>query len=188
MPAVPPTKSRLVVTREGRAITSTVPKPVVIIDSREQTPFSFAQFSNWIASTEVKALPTADYSVQGMQDLIALERKSLADAVGSVLQNRERFLRECERLANYKHKAILIEASFTDMKTPYRFTQDVRAHPNGVVGTLDAIEARYGIPIIYTSTDRALAEERAASWLSKHFTYTWLEQHGLGRVLQEGDL
>jgi len=59
----------------------------------------------------------------------------------------------------------------------------VWGHPNGVVGTLDAIEANFGIPMLYTSQVRALAEELAASWLSKHFTYWWLEEHGHGRVL-----
>jgi hypothetical protein len=32
-----------------------------------------------------------------------------------------------------------------------------------------------------------LATERAASWLSKHFTYWWLEKHGHGRVLIDSD-
>lgn len=35
---------------------------------------------------------------------------------------------------------------------------------------------------------QALAEEKAASWISKHFTYWYLEENGFGRVLQEGDL
>ena len=52
---------------------------------------------------------------------------------------------------------------------------------------LDAIEAKFGIPVIYTSAVRDLATERAASWLSKHFTYWWLEQQGLGRVLIDAD-
>ena len=39
----------------------------------------------------------------------------------------------------------------------------------------------------YSSTVRALATERAASWLSKHFTYWWLEKHGYGRVLIDSD-
>ena len=60
-------------------------------------------------------------------------------------------------------------------------------HPNAVSGMLDAIEAKFGIPIIYTSTAQDLATERAASWLSKHFTYWWLQQHGLGRVLIDAD-
>jgi hypothetical protein len=52
---------------------------------------------------------------------------------------------------------------------------------------LDAVEARFQIPVIYASRNRALAEEKAASWLSKHFTYWYLEENRLGRVLQEGD-
>jgi len=51
------------------------------------------------------------------------------------------------------------------------------AHPNAVCGTLDAIEAKFGIPILYTSQHRPLATEKAASWLSKHFTYWWIEQN-----------
>jgi endonuclease V-like protein UPF0215 family len=46
-----------------------------------------------------------------------------------------------------------------------------QVHPNAVSGSLDAVEARFGIPVIYTSRYRPLAEEKAASWLSKHFTY-----------------
>ena len=60
-------------------------------------------------------------------------------------------------------------------------------NPNAVCGTLDAIEAKFGIPVIYTSTVQDLATERAASWLSKHFTYWWLEQQGHGRVLIDSD-
>jgi hypothetical protein len=43
-------------------------------------------------------------------------------------------------------------------------------------------------PLIYTSRYRLLAEEKAASWLSKYFTYWYMEQNGFGRVLQDGDL
>ena len=57
----------------------------------------------------------------------------------------------------------------------------------GLLPTLDAIEAKFGIPIIYTSTIQDLATERAASWLSKHFTYWWLEKEGHGRVLIDSD-
>ncbi|HNY50050.1 MAG TPA: hypothetical protein PLV50_13740 [Smithella sp.] len=49
-------------------------------------------------------------------------------------------------------------------------------------------ERCFGIPVIYTALYRPLAEEKAASWLSKHFTYWYLENNGFGRVLQEGDL
>ena len=56
-----------------------------------------------------------------------------------------------------------------------------------MIGTLDAIEVKFGIPILYTSRNRDLATEKAASWLSKQFTYWWLEQNGKGRVLIDHD-
>jgi hypothetical protein len=85
-------------------------------------------------------------------------------------------------------RALLVEATYEDIKSYYEEDLFTDAHPNAVSGSLDALYARFGIPVIYASRDRELAEEKAASWLSKHFTYWYLEQHGLGRVLQEGDL
>lgn len=58
---------------------------------------------------------------------------------------------------------------------------------NAVRGTLDAIEAKFQIPIIYASQNRDLATERAANGLSKHFTYWWLWKNGYGRVLIDSD-
>jgi ERCC4-type nuclease len=134
-------------------------------------------------------MKTGDYTVEGMESLLALERKTLHDTVNSTITNRERFIRACERLSAFRWKAILIEATYEDLKSPYAVTDNLvsAAHPNAVCGTLDAIEAKFGIPIIYTSRDRFLATERAASWLSKHFTYWWLEQNGHGRVLVDTD-
>jgi hypothetical protein len=60
-------------------------------------------------------------------------------------------------------------------------------HPNAVCGILDAVEAKFGIPVVYSPVIRNLATERAASWLSKHVTYWWLERQGLGRVLNDSD-
>jgi hypothetical protein len=69
-----------------------------------------------------------------------------------------------------------------------KFPVSPLVHPNTISGTLDALEARFDIAVIYTSLYRPLAEEKATSWLSKHFTYWYLETNGFGRVLQEGDL
>lgn len=186
--AVPPTSSRLLVKRDGRAITSKVPKPTVLVDTREQMPLSLARFDNWFAGSNTVTLKTGDYSLQGMEDLVCLERKSLEDLVATLAHGRERFFRELERMQAFPYRAILVEATYEDIKSPYRFAVSVEAHPNGISGSLDALEVKFGVPVIYTSRIRALAEEKAASWLSKTFTYWWLETQGLGRVLQEGDL
>lgn len=187
--AVPPTTSRLLVKRGGSSITRSIPKPVVLVDTREQAPFGFERFANWIGGTRQATLPEGDYTVEGMESLLVLERKSLVDLIGTLMHHRPRFFRQCEKMAAYRWKAIIVEASYEDIKSPYTHSAEfASAHPNGVAGSLDALEAKFGIPVIYTSRHKCLAEEKAASWLSKHFTYWHLEQVGLGRVLQEGDL
>jgi len=186
-PVAPPS-GRLIVKRGGHSITRHIPKPVVLVDTREKCPFDFNRFPNWIAAEKRQALKAGDYSVEGMETLLVLERKTLTDLITTVIQQRERFLKQCEKMAKYRWRALLIEASYEDIKSPYDEEYNTLAHPNAVSGTLDALEARFGIPVIYTSLYRPLAEEKAASWLSKHFTYWYLEEKGFGRVLQEGDL
>ena len=185
---VPPPSGRLTVKRSGHSITRQVPKPVVLVDTREQMPFDFSRFPNWIAGEKRKALRVGDYSVEGMEELLILERKSLSDLISTLMQNRVRFFAGCEKMTQYRWRALLVEASYEDIKTVYDDELCTQAHPNAVSGTLDALEVKFGIPVIYTSQFRPLAEEKAASWLSKHFTYWHLEQAGLGRVLIEGDL
>lgn len=183
---VAPPSGRLIVKRSGSSITRKIPKPVVIIDTREQFPFDLGRFPNWIASERRQKLNVGDYSIEGMEDLLTIERKNLSDLITTVMQQRSRFFRMCEKMSRYSWKALFVEASYEDIKSPYG--DYTSAHPNAVSGTLDALEAKFGIPVVYTSQYKELAEEKAASWLSKHFTYWYLETNGFGRVLQEGDL
>ena len=188
---VPPTSSRLRVMRRGHNIIRKegIPKPVVLVDTREKKPLPlYVNHPNWIAGERRESLKTGDYTVEGMEDVHCLERKSLADLVACTVTYRRRFIASSARLARFTWKAILVEASFEDIKRGLdRFDIPSDVHPNAICGTLDAIEAKFGIPIIYSSTFRGLATERAASWLSKHFTYWWLEEHGHGRVLIDTD-
>jgi ERCC4-type nuclease len=166
-----------------------IPKPVVLVDTREKDPFPlYTNHPNWIGGERRVALKTGDYTVEGMESLLCLERKNLADLVACTMTYRKRFLAACSRLAGFPWKAILVEATLEEIKGGFeQFDIPSGVHPNVVCGTLDAIEAKFGIPVIYTSMVRDLATERAASWLSKHFTYWWLEQNGFGRVLIDSD-
>lgn len=59
-----------------------IPKPVVLVDTRERKPFRLdANHPNWIGGERKVVLKTGDYTVLGMEHLLALERKSLADLV-----------------------------------------------------------------------------------------------------------
>lgn len=78
----------------------------VVVDSREQAPYS------WPGVATIRAaLPAGDYSVQGLEARVAIERKSLGDAYGTFGRGRARFERELEKLAQMEFAAVVIEAS-----------------------------------------------------------------------------
>jgi len=190
METVPPTNKSLGISRDGKSIRRMVPHAEVLVDTREGLPlFVNGSFKNWLKKVHVKTLQTGDYSVLGYEDRITLERKTLNDLVGTITGevNRPRFLREVNRMASFSHACIMIEASREDVKTLYSFADGVKAHPNSVIGTLDAIACKYPhIQIAYMS-NRHLAEEFAASWLSKAAAYLWLNDNGMGNYLITDD-
>jgi len=83
----------------------------VVIDTREQKPANVAPLKS-VRGT----LVTGDYSIRGLEDHIAIERKSLQDLVACVGRERERFDRMVHRLQAYETKALVVEASWEDLK------------------------------------------------------------------------
>ena len=81
----------------------------LIIDTREQDSLSFEKFRG-IESIR-QGLKTGDYSIQGHEDEICFERKSVQDLVGTLIGGHERFLREMERMKDFEIKYILVEHS-----------------------------------------------------------------------------
>jgi ERCC4-type nuclease len=116
---VPPPPRRLIVKRNGHSITRQIPKPIVLIDSREKSPFDFTRFPNWIAEERRQKLNAGDYTVQGMEDSLVLERKTLTDLITTLMQQRSRFFKLCEKLSQYRWRALFVEASYEDVKSPY---------------------------------------------------------------------
>ena len=83
----------------------------VIVDSREQHPLDLHPLTT-VAGT----LTTGDYSVAGLEHHIAIERKSLPDLLGCVGTSRERFDREVQRLLAYPVRALVVEATWSDIE------------------------------------------------------------------------
>ena len=92
----------------------------IIVDTREQNAYHFANIKPFAPLVIYKALPTGDYSLEGYEDRIAIERKTLTDLFGSTGQGRERFEREFERLANFEYAALVVERNLDDIfkRTP----------------------------------------------------------------------
>ena len=117
----------------------------VVIDTREQEPYGF----NPQLVTQVRrALPAGDYSVAGLEQTIAVERKTLDDFVGTVIRSRGRFYRELRRLASYTRACVVVEADVADVLAG-RYRGD--AHPHSVLGSALAIAVDFGVPVFFCS-------------------------------------
>lgn len=92
----------------------------VAIDTREQAPFSFQNITSdadelnmpLIVPIEVRTLQTGDYSIVGHEQAgITIERKSIEDAINTVVLERDRFTRELERMESFQYAAVVVEGS-----------------------------------------------------------------------------
>jgi ERCC4-type nuclease len=82
----------------------------VIVDTREQTPWTFAS-STVIDNIVHRKLDTGDYSVVGFEDVLCIERKkSVAEIATNITEDR--FKRAMERMAQFKYKFLLLEFSY----------------------------------------------------------------------------
>ena len=113
--------------------------PTIIIDTREQNAWTFTSLPS-----EPGSLATGDYSVRGLTHLIAVERKSLDDLLACVGIHRDRFKRELQRLRAFRFRALVIEASHTDLEAGQWRSQLKSSH---VIGSLAAWQAQYSLPI-----------------------------------------
>jgi DNA excision repair protein ERCC-4 len=137
---------------------------IILVDTREQRPFSFDAFSG--ATTESAALPVGDYSLPGFEDRAAIERKSLDDLVGCLMgSNRERFERELARGRHYDLFAVIVEASLDDLAQG-RYKSEMKAH--SAAQSLFAFQVRYRLSIIWAG-NRSWAEYCTFSLLEKYF-------------------
>ena len=134
----------------------------VIVDSREQTPFTFAR---WPDVEIIRAgLPTGDYSLPGLEGCVALERKSLDDLVGCLTTGRERFERELARAAGLDVFAVIVEASMEDMaRGRYRS----KMKPHAALQSVLAFQVRYRAPFLWAGS-REGAEYACYSMLEKY--------------------
>jgi ERCC4-type nuclease len=136
-----------------------VAMPVIVIDSREQRPLTFGAAQE----TRRVALRSGDYSVAGLVDRVAIERKSLADLYNCVGWSRERFERELARLSALRYAALVVEGTMAEVLDGVPYS---RVHPNAVLGSLLAWSVDHRLPIFFCD-DRRLAALTVMKLLKK---------------------
>lgn len=136
--------------------------PVLLVDTREKKPLQFSHLP-----AEPATLYTGDYSVKGLEEYFAVERKSLADLAGSLTRERDRFMREMHRLRGYPCAYLLIVGDEIEMQ---RLIAQGRLKLHQVEHSLRAIESRYGVHV-----ERAYTEEQAARLVETWAFCAWRE-------------
>lgn len=149
----------------------------VVVDTREQLPYDFSGMTSQtgdalVVPVLVRGLPSGDYSIDGggMENRIAIERKSLDDLYGSVTWGRVRFEAEIARLNDLAaggFTAVVIEATWPEITAPaeHRPGWINRTDPRSVEGTIVAWSIRYPRVHWWACGDRRGAECRTFSIL-----------------------
>jgi ERCC4-type nuclease len=184
MTAQPVAHPALPVVAERGGTQLRTPKPVVIVDTREQNPFSFSRFQGWFAGVEKKALALGDYSVSGLEDVCVVERKNLSDLVCSFTVERTVFIKRLRRMRAFPDRLLVITAALSQVKSPYEHSP---ANPNQITQSLIATLAGLRVPFLCVETHE-LGEEIVASYLYQVHLYHWLESNGHDRSLGDDDL
>ena len=118
---------------------------LIVVDSREQAPFSFAH-ERYEAQVQPGTLSVGDYSLVGLEDKVAVERKSLPDLVACLGRERERFERELMRGAALDAFCVVCEGSWLELaRGEYRS----QLKPHAACQSVLAFTARYRVPFLF---------------------------------------
>lgn len=134
------------------------PEPVILIDSREQSPLPIRAYP-----VERVGLAEGDYTVAGLGNRNAgdpldfiVERKSLGDLAGSLGNGRARFERELNRLACYRFKGLLIEGIRDDVLNR-NYVGEI--NPKAILESLAAFEVRFSLIVKWTGSAAGAAAQ-----------------------------
>jgi ERCC4-type nuclease len=134
----------------------------ILIDTREQEPYSF---DPRLAAAVRRALLAGDYSIEGLEGLVAVERKTLDDFVSTVIHGRKRFREELRKLAGYRAACVVVEAGLADI---LQGRYQGGSHPHAVLGNALSIILDFEIPVFFCGNRQAACHFVQAYLLAAH--------------------
>jgi len=139
----------------------------IIVDTREQIPWEFG-----FHDTAKKKLDTGDYSIQGFEDILAIERKKSVSEIATNL-SESRFKDVLQRLSKIKHPYMVFEFSLDEVYSfpvgsdiPKRMWDKLKISGNYIIKRLIEIQLEYGIQIVFCD-DASNAERFSASLMKR---------------------
>lgn len=139
----------------------------IIIDTREQKPWLFSNH----ATAHIK-LDTGDYSIDGLQNIVAIERKrNVAEIANNITEKR--FKDVVDRLSKIPHAYLLLEFDMSDVMSypigsdiPRKLWSKIRISPNYIIKHLVDLQVDHNIKIIFCGS-ASNAEKIALSLMRK---------------------
>lgn len=116
--------------------------PRIAIDTREQLRYMFDGHESFRTT-----LQTGDYSLEGYETRLAVERKNHNDAWGCVAAGRARFERCMERLSLLDRSAVVIECSMAEFVVPP--AQVKRVNAATAMGSYISWSTKYRVPVFF---------------------------------------
>jgi len=142
----------------------------IIRDSREKDGkgWAFRASSNCVGQ-EIRKLDVGDYTVEGLENILMIERKTVGDLWGTLgaTDNYKRFLKEMERAKNHKLKFLIIEGTLADIDSGYTYS---KVNANNIHAKLISLQVKHNVHVIFAGRmDRARAYVRRL--MDKVFKY-----------------
>ena len=142
----------------------------IIRDTREQKGkgWEFRASAN-CSGMERKKLDVGDYAIEGMEDVIMVERKTFGDlwVTLSIQKNYERFLREIERAKNHRIKFLVIEAKLSDIDGGYGFS---KVKPGNIHAKLVSLQVKHNVHVVFAGR-QDVARKWVRSLFAKLYRY-----------------
>lgn len=139
----------------------------IIVDTREQKPWVFPE-----CKTIARKLDTGDYSIEGLEDVLCIERKnSVSEIANNIVEKR--FFNEIERMGDYLYKYILLEFNLEDLlmypigsNLPRRTWNKLKIKSAYILKILTELQIKHDIHIIFCGSPKN-AERMAFSIIKR---------------------
>ena len=142
----------------------------IIVDSREQQPWDFKHYA-----TAKHKLDTGDYSIEGMEHIVAIERKKSVNEFANNITEK-RFKDWTSRLSNVEFSYVLLEFNLSDVlrypigsSIPKKVWNKIKISPNYIIKNLLELNLKYNIEVIFC--DNAINAEHMAEQIFKRIFY-----------------
>lgn len=138
---------------------------IILTDTREKTPWDFSFYG---IESRVQTLPYGDYTIEGKENIIVVERKaSTGELAINLGKEINRFSHEMERLRHVERKFVICEFSSEDIASfpknsgiPKRLWSGVRMNKWIMFDRISSLSDDYEVNFIFAG-DRECAVNKA---------------------------